>query len=111
MLSYFCCSKCRTQIGVRTENFRIWKNGAQLHFVDDDDFDPNVVGTKPKILSDKWEGEDEDDDVKDSWDKDSSSEDEDSRASEDVAFQVKKKKKHITFFQIAHQKTYSLFSI
>jgi len=62
---------------------------------DDDDFEPTVV-VKPKPFSDKWEGEDEDDDVKDSWDKDSSSEGEDdSKGSEDSskAFQRKKKKK------------------
>jgi len=64
---------------------------------DDDDFDPDKVGAVPakKPFCDKWEGEDEDDDVKDSWDKESSEEEEDSKASEDSnkAVQRKKKKK------------------
>ena len=62
---------------------------------DADDFEPPKAAAAPLVKSDKWEGEDEDDDVKDSWDKDS--EDEDSKGSEESetlkAVQRKKKKK------------------
>jgi len=63
---------------------------------DADDYEPqtSTLDTKPK--TDKWEGEDEDDDVKDSWDKESDDEDT-SKGSEDSnsikAVQRKKKKK------------------
>ena len=33
-------------------------------FVDADDFEPEVPVVKSNILSEKWEGEDEDDDIK-----------------------------------------------
>jgi len=65
---------------------------------DADDFEPktsNLEAAKPK--TDKWEGEDEDDDVKDSWDKESDDDDDTSKGSEDSnsmkAVQRKKKKK------------------
>ena len=35
---------------------------------DADDYEPPKASTNPKI-ADRWDGEDEDDDVKDSWDK------------------------------------------
>ena len=63
--------------------------------LDADDFEPEkptTSTTKPR--TDKWEGEDEDDDVKDSWDV--SDDDENSKGSEDSgvkAVQRKKKKK------------------
>lgn len=63
---------------------------------DDDDFDASKVGaTIKKPFTDKWEGEDEDDDIKDEWDKESSEEEDSSKGSESSAkaHQVKKKKK------------------
>jgi len=61
---------------------------------DDDSFEPEVA-TKKVVVSDKWDGEDEDEDVKDAWD--ASSDDEDSqkeKVGEEVkAVQRKKKKK------------------
>lgn len=60
---------------------------------DADDFEPVVKPAgPPKAFQDKWEGEDEDDDVKASWD--ASSEEEDSKGSQEgKAVQRKKKKK------------------
>lgn len=60
---------------------------------DADDFEPVVKPAgPPKAFQDKWEGEDEDDDVKASWD--ASSEEEDSKGSQEgQAVQRKKKKK------------------
>merc|ERR1711878_199216 len=64
---------------------------------DADDFEPktsNLEAERPK--TDKWGGEDEDDDVKDSWDKESDDDDDTSKGSEDSnsmkAVQRKKKK-------------------
>ncbi|XP_023994357.2 eukaryotic translation initiation factor 3 subunit J-A-like [Salvelinus sp. IW2-2015] len=39
---------------------------------DADTFDPDelVIGTKKAVVADKWEGEDEDDNIKDNWDDD-----------------------------------------
>ena len=37
-------------------------------FPDADDFEPDKIGAR--LASDKWDGEDEDDDTKDAWDKD-----------------------------------------
>jgi len=61
---------------------------------DADDFEPVVKPTgPPQAFKDKWAGEDEDDDVKASWDA-SSEEEGDSKGSEEgKAFQKKKKKK------------------
>jgi len=61
---------------------------------DADDFEPVVKPAgPPAAFKDKWEGEDEDDDVKASWDA-SSEEEGDSKGSEEgKAFQKKKKKK------------------
>ncbi|XP_077988807.1 eukaryotic translation initiation factor 3 subunit J-A-like isoform X3 [Glandiceps talaboti] len=59
---------------------------------DAEDFDPEA-GLNAAAAGDKWEGEDEDDDVKDSWDVES--DDEDKNKNEDgdgKALQVKKKK-------------------
>ncbi|XP_077988806.1 eukaryotic translation initiation factor 3 subunit J-like isoform X2 [Glandiceps talaboti] len=62
---------------------------------DAEDFDPEA-GLNAAAAGDKWEGEDEDDDVKDSWDVESDDEDknknEDGDDSEKKALQVKKKK-------------------
>ena len=59
---------------------------------DDDDFEPAEATPKaPAVVSDKWDGEDEEDDVKDTWDK--SSGDEDGDADKPKAIQRKKKKK------------------
>ncbi|XP_071502934.1 eukaryotic translation initiation factor 3 subunit J-like [Diadema antillarum] len=66
---------------------------------DDDDFDPEAGFQKPAAaMTDKWEGEDEDEDVKDDWA--ASDDDEKEEKSEGsggapvggTAFQVKKKK-------------------
>jgi len=62
---------------------------------DADDFEPPKATTGSTMaFKDKWEGEDEDDDVKASWDQDSE-EEPDSKSSENSvkAVQVKKKKK------------------
>jgi len=56
---------------------------------DDDSFEPAEVTVKP-VVTDKWEGEDEDDDVKDAWD---ASSDEDSQKTDEVKVVQKKKKK------------------
>ena len=40
-------------------------NKLQTTYSDDEDFDPKVP-----VVSDKWEGEDEDEDLKDNWDDD-----------------------------------------
>lgn len=58
---------------------------------DADDFEPTLSTTAVKSVSDKWEGEDEDDDVKDAWDKDSDDDSQDSPTTK--AVQRKKKKK------------------
>jgi len=60
---------------------------------DADDFEPEVDLAKAVKVSDKWEGEDEDDDVKDAWD--ASSEDENSQKDENksTAPTVQRKKK------------------
>ena len=42
---------------------------------DADDFEPKAAADAPK--TDKWDGEDEDDDIKDAWDADSDKEDND----------------------------------
>lgn len=56
---------------------------------DDEDFEPE---TKTVVkVSDKWDGEDEDDDIKDSWDADSDDNEEKEAAVEKVV-KVKKKK-------------------
>lgn len=60
---------------------------------DDDDFEPTdtaAAKAAAKIATDKWDGEDEDDDVKDAWDKSS---DEDDDPDKPKAVQRKKKKK------------------
>lgn len=58
---------------------------------DADDYEPPTAGGAAK-RDDRWEGEDEDDDVKDSWDKDSD-EDDNSKGSEDSVKAVQRKKK------------------
>ena len=62
-----------------------------LIFTDADDYEPPTAGGAAK-RDDRWEGEDEDDDVKDSWDKDSD-EDDNSKGSEDSVKAVQRKKK------------------
>jgi len=59
---------------------------------DADDFDPDEGGklSVPKA-TDKWDGEDEDDDIKDAWDAESEEEKDDSQKEETVV-KVKKKK-------------------
>lgn len=56
---------------------------------DADDFDPSKQA-KPAAPTDKWEGEDEDDDVKDAWDKSDSEED---KSKDDVAPMAASQKK------------------
>lgn len=61
---------------------------------DADDFDPDAHGklSAPK-LTDKWDGEDEEDDIKDAWDAESEEEkDDDSQKDENKVVKVKKKK-------------------
>nr|ADD38477.1 Eukaryotic translation initiation factor 3 subunit J-A [Lepeophtheirus salmonis] len=60
---------------------------------DAEDFEPQLR-TK-KAICDKWDGEDEDDDIKDSWDKESDEDEVKSEktAQESAAYQAKKKKK------------------
>lgn len=58
---------------------------------DDDDFEPTEAVKGPAVVSDKWDGEDEDDNVKDSWDKSSDEGEED--PDKPKAIQRKKKKK------------------
>jgi len=58
---------------------------------DAEDYEPPKAGGSSKI-DDRWEGEDEDDDVKDSWDKESD-EDDNSKGSEDSVKAVQRKKK------------------
>ena len=59
-------------------------------YVDADGFEPNRVAP-----TDKWDGEDEDDDVKDAWDKSDSEEDKskDSTSEETKTTKTKPKKK------------------
>jgi len=63
---------------------------------DDDEFEPEVPGAKGAAAvarTDKWEGEDEDDDIKDAWDADSDEEKKDEKDPGEKAVQKKKKKK------------------
>ena len=61
---------------------------------DADDFEPVVKPAgPPKAFQDKWEGEDEDDDVKAAWDASSEEEDNSKGSEEGKAVQRKKKKK------------------
>ena len=62
-------------------------------FTDAEDYEPPkaTAAVTPRV-ADRWEGEDEDDDVKDSWDKESDEED-DSKGSEDSVKAVQRKKK------------------
>jgi len=61
---------------------------------DADDFEPVEKPTgPPKAFQDKWAGEDEDDDVKASWDASSEEEDDSKGSEEGKAVQRKKKKK------------------
>lgn len=65
----------------------------------DDDFEPPTVNP-PLIKSNKWEGEDEDDDVKESWE----DEDEDKKEEEEVkVVEVKKNKKKSLAEKIAEK--------
>lgn len=57
---------------------------------DDDDFEAAAPKTVAKV-TDKWDGEDEDDDIKDDWEA-SSEEEEDSKKEEAQPVKVKKKK-------------------
>lgn len=62
---------------------------------DADDYEPPAPGKAAVAATDKWEGEDEDDDVKDAWDADSddeSSKQEDKPASATAAAATNKKK-------------------
>lgn len=66
--------------------------------IDDEDFDPDAGFTKPAV-SDRWEGEDEEE-VKDAWDDEDEDEkkedgESESKPEEVKAFQVKKKKNKI----------------
>lgn len=60
---------------------------------DADDFDPDADGklSAPKV-TDKWDGEDEDDDIKDAWDAESEEENSQKEAEESKVVRVKKKK-------------------
>jgi len=60
---------------------------------DADDFDPDEGGklSVPKA-TDKWDGEDEDDDIKDAWDAESEEEKDDDSQKEETVVKVKKKK-------------------
>jgi len=64
---------------------------------DADDYEPPAAPSKIMPATDKWEGEDEDDDVKDAWDADSEEEDkskeEAAPAAAATASKVSKKKK------------------
>jgi len=62
---------------------------------DADDYEPPAGGSVSVKPSDKWEGEDEDDDVKDAWDADSDEEDEKEKdaAPKPAAAAAKKKTK------------------
>jgi len=64
--------------------------GGEMADWDADDFDPDADGklTAPKV-TDKWDGEDEDDDIKDAWDAES---EEENSQKEEVVVKVKKKK-------------------
>lgn len=68
-----------------------------LEMWDDEDYEPEPLDAG-KVVDDKWDGEDEEDDVKDAWDADSDEEKElspagDNEDAEGKAKQVKKKKK------------------
>ena len=68
---------------------------TKLHILDADDFEPSNTA-KPVIPTDKWEGEDEDDEVKDAWDKSDSEEDESKESiSEEVKPAQRKGKKKL----------------
>jgi len=60
---------------------------------DADDFDPDADRklTAPRV-TDKWDGEDEDDDIKDAWDAESDEDKDDSQKEETKVVKVKKKK-------------------
>ena len=62
--------------------------------VDADGFQPGNVA-KPGVTTDKWEGEDEDDDVRDAWDKSDSEDDKskESTSEEIIPAKTKPKKK------------------
>lgn len=60
---------------------------------DADDFEPDAPSTLVTAkATDKWDGEDEDDDCKDAWDASSSEDEEDKSKDEDQPVKVKKKK-------------------
>ena len=60
---------------------------------DAEDYEPpKATSAVTPRVADRWDGEDEDDDVKDSWDKESDEED-DSKGSEDSVKAVQRKKK------------------
>ena len=44
-----------------------WSDPMFLLYLDADDFEPDKIGAR--LASDKWDGEDEEDDTKDAWDK------------------------------------------
>lgn len=61
---------------------------------DDEDFEPDKPAKVAAVRTDKWEGEDSDDDIKDAWDAESDEEKDESKANEtDQPVQKKKKKK------------------
>jgi len=67
---------------------------------DDEDFEPEVGGGKAPKVTDKWDGEDEDDDnVKDDWDAESDEE----KPKEETAQPVKVKKKKTLAQKIAEK--------
>lgn len=67
---------------------------------DADDFEPEEASAAPKV-TDKWEGEDEDDDIKDAWD--AESEEEDNSQKDEVKQPVKVKKKKTLAQKIAEK--------
>ena len=60
---------------------------------DADDFDPDADGklTAPRV-TDKWDGEDEDNDINDAWDAESDVDKDDSKKKKTKVVKVKKKK-------------------
>jgi len=61
---------------------------------DAEDFEPELA-PKPVVKTDKWEGEDEDDDIKDAWDAESEEDKSEDKEVDEAAkaLKIKKKKK------------------
>ena len=60
---------------------------------DADDYEPPAAGAKEAAATDKWDGEDEDDDIKDAWDADSDEDKSEKTAEASTAKAPSKKKK------------------